>query len=383
MKKKDILILVILLIISGIIKISFIISIAKYYDQNHYLQYIYTDVTKWINELIKPARVGLIPLVDFGKEYPVGAVIIHWLLTPFYKNVPQFLFLYGLIMFFFDICITIYIFLIARLEKRKGLLWIIGIWLFSPTVIVLNPVRFDIIPALICLMAYYYWRKGGTILPGILLGLGTSIKWFPLFLIIPIVLNEFFINRNPKKAIKFSLLSGLSYLVINIPFIFLNITRYGSLEAWLSPFREQLNRFSYPDTIVGLINKFWPHIDVGIWPLVITIVVMSIVIALYRNINVIKKYILLCIAFLLFNTVYSPQFHLWFIPFMVLCLNEKPYTKITIITLELLNIMIFPITFSWLWESAYLFIPCVLARWLLMAKVFVNTMIKQHPMSTA
>lgn len=381
MKKRGLLILLILFIISSIIKVLFIFSIAKYYNQNHYIQFIYTDVTKWIDELIKPVKVGLIPLVDFGKEYPIGAVIIHWLLTPFYKGVSQFLLLYGFIMFIFDISATIYIFLIARLEKRRELLWLLGIWLFSPTIIILNPVRFDIIPALICLMAYYYWRKGNALLPGILLGIGTSIKWFPLFLIIPIVLNEFFVNKNLRKAVGISLLAGTSYIVINLPFLFLNLTRYGSLEMWLSPYTEQLNRFSYPDTIVGLINKFWTHVDLGILPILITAVLMLLVIFLYTNKNVAKKYILLCIAFLLFNTVYSPQFHIWFIPFMLLCLGERPYTKTTIITLELLNIMIFPITFSWLWESSNIFILCVAARWLLMAKIFVHTMVQ--PMSTA
>ena len=63
------------------------------------------------------------------------------------------------------------------------------------------------------------------------------------------------------------------------------------------------------------------------------------------------KGVLICLAAVFFNRIYSTQFNLWFYPFLILgALADEPrhrrHIAITFLVLDVLNVLVYPLSFA-------------------------------------
>jgi hypothetical protein len=78
-------------------------------------------------------------------------------------------------------------------------------------------------------------------------------------------------------------------------------------------------------------------------------VVLALV--LRPNLRFEYKGVLLCVAAIVFNRIYSAQFNLWFYPFLLLGLAEEKTPRLArilglAVALDLLNVVVFPLSFT-------------------------------------
>lgn len=310
---------------------------------HHYLTEHYArDMDTWF-DMFKKLGKGIYPIIDYEKEYPSGAVALYLLLSAFYNSKNQFIIFHGLFM------LVVYLISFIYLLKLTHKIWAILIYCFSPTIFILNHVRFDIVPVTLVLAGFYYYKKGYLYLPSILLGIAASIKWFPMFMIIAMGIEQIIHYKNPRQAIKIFFISFMAYAVIDMPFITLNLIKYGNIQNWLSTYTARVWQAPYSDTLISLLRIFHEIELPNIYPTLITLGLLLLVTILPHPRNAMPRYVLYCLAFLLFNKIYSPQFHFWFLPLLLIYIaqtSRSGFGFIIVILLEILNIAIYPFSFS-------------------------------------
>ena len=345
-----------LISVAILLKLGVIVFTYHNYGTNVYVGHYARDFDCWF-DMFRKIENGMIPLVDFPKEYPAGAILLNWAFFFFYCNPHQFILVYGIIMFLIDMAVALVLWKILTLEKRENASVILGLYLFLPTILILNHVRFDIVPAFFTILAYYQWRKGKFVLPAILLGIGASIKWFPAFAVIAIFLNEIFIKHRLRRAVGQGSISLFTFMLINVPFLLISYLRGGDFSNWIWSYTENYAHPILVDTLANVIRmlsgiRFSMEFLFGI-----TLVLFLLIVFLHSKKNIPSNYVLYCFSFLLFNKIYSPQFHIWFLPFLLLCLPDKGCWRfwkrgpqvgiLSILAFEILNMLVYPFSFTW------------------------------------
>lgn len=354
-------VLLVLITIAILLKIGVILFTYQNYGRNVYVGHYARDLDCWFDMFSKIEK-GMIPLVDFPKEYSGGAILLNWGLSFFYSSPHQFILVYGFFMFLIDMATAVVLWKILRLEKRGNAYVILALYLFLPTILILNHVRWDIVPVFFAILAYYYWRKGKIAVPAILLGIGASMKWFPAFLVIGFFLNEVFIKRRFRKGAGQVFISLATFVAMEVPFLLLNRLRGNDLSNWTGSYTVNYSFRTGADTLPGIIQilsdiRFSSGFLFGI-----SLVFFLLVVLLHSKRNVPSNYVLYCLSFLLFNKIYSPQFHIWFVPFLLLCLPDKGYWRFwnkgpelgipAILAFEIVNMLVYPFSFTWFLQDA-------------------------------
>ncbi len=348
--------LLIMFSVAILLKLSVIAFTYCSYGSNVYVEHYANDLDGWFDTFGKIEK-GLIPLVDFPREYPSGAVSLHWALSFLYSQPRQFLLVYGLFMLVVDMAVAGLLWRISNLERRPDASMIVGLYLFLPTILILNHVRFDIVPAFFAVLAYYYWRKGGFVGPAVLLGVGMSIKWFTIFMVAAIFLNEVFEKKRLRRAIGRAAISIAAFVAMDVPYLLTCHLRGGNFTHWSASYTEQYGRWIGVDTLAGIIQmlsnvRFSSGFLFGV-----TLTLFLLIVFFRTKKSILSNYILYCFAFLLFNKAYSPQFHIWFLPFLLLCIpsdkhwglwRKAPMIGIpALFTLEAVNMLVYPLSFVW------------------------------------
>ena len=352
MKKR----IVIIIGIAVLLKIGIILFTYHNYGSNIYVWHYARDFDVWFDAFGKIDE-GLIPLVDFPKEYPSGAVVLYWALSHLYSEPRQFILLYGIFMFLVDMAVAVVLWKICRIEKNGNASAIVLAYLFLPTVLILNHVRFDIVPVFLMILAYYYWRKGKFVGPAILLGLAISLKWFSVFAVIAIFLNEIATGQRLRRAIGRAAISITAFAVVDMPFLLLNYFRGTDFTHWTASYSEQYGRTVCVDTLAGMAQMLFDVTVSSKLIFGITLISFLLIVLLHNKKNVSSNYVLYCFSFLLFNKIYSPQFHIWFLPFLLLCLPAEGYWRFwnkgpeigipAIFIFEIVNMLVYPFSFTW------------------------------------
>lgn len=191
----------------------------------------------------------------------------------------------------------------------------------SPLIVVHAFTNWDI-PAVFCAVAALYAAsRGRTGWAGVWIGLGTAVKLWPLFL-----LGAFFViawrNRRWKQ---FGILAGTaigSWLAVNLPICL------AYPEAWGEFYRLNQTRGAEWTTIYALLQRvfgftFSPEF-LNTFSLLaflgLCAAIASFGVRLRRSPHLVELIVLILVAFLLFNKVWSPQYSLWLVVPVVLAL---------------------------------------------------------------
>lgn len=193
----------------------------------------------------------------------------------------------------------------------------------SPGVIMALYINWDLWGIATMLLAIYYFDKNRLRLSASLLGLSIATKFFPVFLLIPIVLI-LWRRADVRTIVKYVFTSALVWAAINAPVILT------TPQGWWHFYKLNLDRGSdwgslwYALSILGFHLRFLNFLTM--------FALLAIVVALVFFILEIKQVptladlsFIVMAATLCVGKVYSPQYVLWLLPLAVIALKDRSH----------------------------------------------------------
>lgn len=186
----------------------------------------------------------------------------------------------------------------------------------APVVMLNGLINWDMLPLFLTSMALLAWHRRRPFPAGILLGLGFAAKMYPLIALIGLTL---LCLRAWKPGAMWRVWAGaiVAWLVVNLPVM---ITAWdGWKEFWvMNAGREaDLGSIWYALKLAGITI---PAVNVISYLLMIIcgLAITVLVFSAPRRPRIGQVCLLLLVAFVGLTTVYSPQYCLWLLPFIVL-----------------------------------------------------------------
>ncbi|RMI34408.1 DUF2029 domain-containing protein [Nocardia stercoris] len=244
-------------------------------------------------------------------------------------------------------------------------IWDAALIALSPLVAVHIFTNFDALATAFAATGLLAWARKRPILAGVLLGLGTAAKLYPVFLLAPIVLlclradsrrkepggsfadlRKFgpvtgmraYLTAAPARPLRAAALAVvgavLSWTAVNLPIA------VPYFDGWHEFIRLNTTRGQDPDSIYNVISSFtgWKGLDPGLAPgapptvlngfslvlfLVACVGIAYIALTAPRRPRLMQLCFLVVAAFLLTNKVWSPQYSLWLVPLAALALPNR------------------------------------------------------------
>ena len=212
--------------------------------------------------------------------------------------------------------------LLAGVNPRRP--WDAAAFALSPALLLTGLVNWDLLAVVLVAAALWAWARGRPVLTGVLIGLGTAAKLYPLFLlggVLVICLRQ----RRVREITLVALAAALAWAAANLPafltgpeqwkvFWRFNSDRGADLgSAWLVV-QQALDHAGDP-------FAFDPHtINVVSWLFFGAWCVGVLVLGLTAPAapRLAQLGFLIVAGFLLVNKVYSPQYVLWLLPLAVI-----------------------------------------------------------------
>lgn len=306
------------------------------------------DVDVW-EDFWRETQAGKIPYVDFPREYPVCASIVYWAMSPLiHLGDEQNVYLVHLaVMAAIDLVNVALFFAIARIINDRRALVATFLFALNLTAIVLGPLRFESLLVTTLLIGYLLHLKKRTLAATAVWSLGTGIKWYPLFLV---AAQEVKI-RKWSHLWRAGFVFALVQLLLNGPFLLASLEKNGNIDHWLETYTYHLHRELSADTVLGMAQMWLGTIRWEHYASLISLFLIAAAILVRPSMNLDMKAVLIGVAFLIFNRIYSPQFNLWFYPFLILWMMRLPPRRalgvlVIFCLLDLTNVLAYPFVFT-------------------------------------
>ena len=219
----------------------------------------------------------------------------------------------------------------AGLAGRR--IWDAALVAASPLVIFQIFTNFDALATAFAGAGLLAWARRRPTAAGVLLGLGTAAKLYPVLLLFPLLVLGLRTGRL-REVKRTVVATAVSWLVVNLP-----VLLYAP-RGWSEFFRLNSRRGDDMDSLYNVVRSLtgWQGFDgdLGMWqpPTVLNGVVAAlftlccigigyIALTAPRRPRVAQLAFLVVAAFLLTNKVWSPQFSLWLVPLAVLALPHR------------------------------------------------------------
>jgi uncharacterized membrane protein len=223
------------------------------------------------------------------------------------------------------LCALIIAWAVYHLSGRRG--WDAAMVALSPVVFVHAFTNWDLFAVAFAMGALLAWHRRVPWLAGVLIGLGTAAKLYPVLFLLPLLL----LCVRARRTYEFwqTLLgAALAWLVVNVPIYLLY------REAWLKFFTLNRTRPADPDSLWNILQyvrgtPLDPVVPEGGSPTVLNAAVIVTTLAVCLGVAALalgarvrprlpQLLFLLVAGFLLANKVWSPQYTLWLVPLAVL-----------------------------------------------------------------
>ena len=308
----------------------------------------YYNNGKWFPAVLQP-------YVDVPSEYPQVATYlfgwVHW----FVIDLPRrglareiYFRAFRLIMLLTGYATFL---LLEHMKERKK--WIpLLLFLPGPLYFVFN--RYDILPAFLCLLAFFFIKRLNWPIAAFLLAVATMTKWYAILLMPSFVAYAWFVDKKiPWKSV---VVFALTIILIALPTY---IT--GGVDGLLLPYQFHMNRASEAASLPSLVVSGFPVepiiAKIVIWVFFGLQLLASAVSLMFRidSIEGLASWWILCVGgFVLFSRIYSPQWILWVLP-MLLLEVEDAFDVGLIILYGTLTYIGFPLVYDGM-RSAMLFV---------------------------
>ena len=217
---------------------------------------------------------------------------------------------------------------VCRLRPSRP--WDAALVACSPLVAVHVFTNFDALAVGLATAALLALSRRRAVLAGVLLGVGAAAKFYPLLLLLPVVLVGLR-RRDPGPAALTVVSALVTCAAVNAP------VALAYPAGWWEFFRLNNSRPADPDSLWFVVSHFtgWPGFDgelaSGEVPTVLNTVVATLFAAACVGLAVLARRaprpprlaslaFLVVASFLLVNKVWSPQYSLWLVPLAVLAL---------------------------------------------------------------
>ena len=205
---------------------------------------------------------------------------------------------------------------LARVHRRRP--WDAMLFAASPALVLSGLINWDLLAVAAVAGALWAWSRGRPVLSGVLIGLGTAAKLYPLFLL-GALLVVCIRRRRLSAFAAAAVAAAAAWLVLNLPpmiygfaqwkvFWTFNGDRGADLGSiWLV--WQQMGHAPTPGLINVVSGGFFAAVCVG---------VLVLGLRAQRPPRIPQLAFLIVVGFLLLNKVYSPQYVLWLLPLAVL-----------------------------------------------------------------
>ena len=275
----------------------------------HYMEYpVVTGYFMWgMSELAKyyvkfAGNLGLPVPLDVAAYFTLGAIILGFL-------------------YLWAVAST------ARIARRR--VWDVAIMCLSPLLIVHAFTNWDLLAIGMTAGAMVAWARGRPVLAGLLIGLGTAAKLYPVLLLGPLLLLCIRTGRY-RALLRATVTAAIVWLAANLPvmylyptgwfeFIKLNSQRPAEYDSWYSIFTTLSGSTAF-DNAPGADS---PTLLNAISLVLFGIACLAIAwfaLAVARRPRLAQLIFLVVAAFLMTNKVWSPQYSLWLLPLVTLAL---------------------------------------------------------------
>jgi uncharacterized membrane protein len=205
---------------------------------------------------------------------------------------------------------------LARVHRRRP--WDAMLFAASPALVLSGLINWDLLAVAAVAGALWAWSRGRPVLSGVLIGLGTAAKLYPLFLL-GALLVVCIRRRRLSAFAAAAVAAAAAWLILNLPpmiygfaqwkvFWTFNGDRGADLGSiWLV--WQQMGHAPTPGLINVVSGGFFAAVCVG---------VLVLGLRSQRPPRIPQLAFLIVVGFLLLNKVYSPQYVLWLLPLAVL-----------------------------------------------------------------
>jgi hypothetical protein len=326
------------------------LGLTAFWD-SAFVSHMVQDLRTWHDFFVK-AQAGLTPYVDFTKEYPVGAGMLYWALARFVdsESLRQTVLVHGLVMGALDLVNTALAYRLFREKSPERALAFTLLFSLNATTLLLGPIRFESALVLLVLLGYQTSRKGRPLAAVAFWSLGFWMKWLPAFFIAAQEWRTLVVDRKRWHWLSALGVFAAVAAAVNGPFVW-GAWRHNSLSLLMAPWRFHVDRPLYWDTLLG-VGQIWlgplPWERYGsAW----TLGLVALALVVRPRLGLEYRGVLLCIAAIVFNRIYSAQFHLWFYPLLLLgMIGEAADRRRRLlalgIALDVLNVVVFPFSFT-------------------------------------
>lgn len=269
--------------------------------------------------------------VFFQIEYPAG-LFLYFKLTTYLTMLFSKSFSYEAFLavntFFlsaFALGTTWLIWKLIPLVEPKPATWKVWVfWAVAPSMFFYALLNFDMPVVFLTVLAVYFRFKGNEDWSAAALGLGVVLKIYPIILI-PL----FLLGKKPRDAIRYCVVAGGVWLLVNSSFMLLDF------KAWAFPYIWQTTREPTTDGLVWLIWKFlgtkvatffFPLLYVATFGIILKRVHKSGILGSTAETRVLLLGFTAAVlgSFLLANRIFSPQYILWLLPLLVFIPRISP-----------------------------------------------------------
>ena len=193
----------------------------------------------------------------------------------------------------------------------------------SPGVIAALYINWDLWGIVTMLLAIYYFDKNRLALSSSLLALSIATKFFPVLLLLPIVIILWRKADGPK-VFRYLLTTSLVWLSINLP------VALTTPQGWWHFYKLNLARGSdwgslwYAITLLGLHIRYLNYLTIATL-LVVLVGMLVLLLEVERPPKLAEVSFILLAATLCVGKVYSPQYVLWLVPLALIALRTRSH----------------------------------------------------------
>ena len=258
---------------------------------------------------------------------------------------------------FFSLEMLLVLFLITKvlLELLPPSLSNSVLLVFLPPTLYFTYNRFDILPAYFCLLAYSSATKKQWTMTSVLLAIATFTKWYPVLLF-----PGFFIYATTlEKKFQWRMLVGFTVTSIGIV-----LASYlsGGAKTVLVPYTFHMTRgmedLAFPVLLDNLTRGLLgtqvssPYFSLLFFVAQIAAPLLIFFVK-FDSIDVLVDYCIIVIGvFVLFSKIWSPQWFLWLLPFLIISAKNTKKTEL-IILYNFVTYLSFPLIFDYYGDSSY------------------------------
>lgn len=203
-------------------------------------------------------------------------------------------------------------------ERKKWL----ALLLFLPGPLYFLFNRFDILPAFLCLLAFLFIRWQKWSVAAFLLAVSAMTKWYAILLMPSFLVCAWWMDK--KIPWKPAVVFALTIFLIALP-----TYMAGGFDALALPYQFHLNRASetasLPDLIMSGFTMTAFSEKMATW-IFLGLQLLASAMSFFFRIDSFEKlgrwWILVMGGFILFSRIYSPQWILWVLPFLLLLVED-------------------------------------------------------------